>query len=182
MSDAKPATDAKGAEAEKKPKGKKKLLLMVVAILLLAGGGGGGFFWWKSRQAAVAEAAEGIEGAGGHGKEAAAEPEAEVSGALHFEPFIVNLADQGSSRYLKANIGLVVGDVEDIKHLEEDKVTMLRLRSAILEHLSQQVSEHLVTPEGKGELKKALAEQCAKVLHGHGKVVDVLFNEFVVQF
>jgi flagellar basal body-associated protein FliL len=57
---------------------------------------------------------------------------------------------------------------------------MLRTRSAILELLSTQVATRLVTPEGKSEVKKAIAEQASRLLGV--KVTDVLFSEFVVQF
>jgi flagellar FliL protein len=170
-------SEAKAETTEKKAKSKKGLLLIVVAVVLL-GGGAGGFFWWKNQQAAQAA---GKQGEGGKGHEEPAHAEAEVSGALPFQPFIVNLADQGVSRYLKADVRLVVSGAEDIKELEEDQVVMLRLRSAILEHLSQQTSDALVTPDGKEALKVAIAERCTKIL-GHAKVVDVLFAEFVVQF
>ncbi len=68
-----------------------------------------------------------------------------------------------------------------MKELEENAVVTSRLRSAILEHLSQQSSDRIVTPEGKKALKEEIAERCGKIL-GHVKVVDVLFSEFVVQF
>jgi flagellar basal body-associated protein FliL len=38
-----------------------------------------------------------------------------------------------------------------------------------------------VTPEGKAELKKVIAEQAEHATHDL-KVSDVLFSEFVVQF
>jgi flagellar basal body-associated protein FliL len=58
---------------------------------------------------------------------------------------------------------------------------MLRLRSSILEFLSQQLADELVTAEGKEKVKHAIAERAGKVL-GQGQVIDVLFSEFVVQF
>ena len=72
--------------------------------------------------------------------------------------------------------------VESMKELEEDEVTMLRLRSGILEHLSQQTADQLVTPEGKEALKKAIAERCTQDPRATRRCSDVLFAEFVVQF
>lgn len=155
-------------------KSKKAFLIPAAGILLLMGVGGGGFFWWQGRQTADAA---------GHAAPAhaeAAEP-AEVSGALPFEPFIVNLADAEGSRYLKADVRLVVSGAESLKELKEDEVVMLRLRSAILEHLSQKTAQELTTAGGKETLKQELAERCTRIL-GHAKVSDVLFAEFVVQF
>jgi flagellar FliL protein len=169
MSGSKPeAAAAKGG-------GKKGRLLVVVGAVLLVAGGAGGFFWWKSHGAAEAASAT----PDAHGEaEAAAAP---AAGALPFQPFIVNLADAGASRYLKADIRLLVSGEPNIKELEENEVVMLRLRSAILEHLSQQTSDRIATPDGKDALKKAIAEKCTKIL-GHATVTDVLFAEFVVQY
>jgi flagellar basal body-associated protein FliL len=58
---------------------------------------------------------------------------------------------------------------------------MMRARGAILELLTVQMSDALVTPGGKSELKKAIAERVGEALE-HVKVVDVLFSDFVVQF
>lgn len=156
-------------------KSRKKLMLPAVAILLLMGVAGGGFFWWQGRPAADAAATD----TQAHG--AASDGHVAVSGALPFEPFVVNLADPEGSRYLKADVRLVVSGAESIDELKEDEVVMLRLRSAILEHLSQKTATELTTAGGKETLKEEIAERCTKIL-GHAKVSDVLFAEFVVQF
>ena len=57
----------------------------------------------------------------------------------------------------------------------------MRMRSAILELLSQQTAENLVTAEGKTSLKETIAEHISP-LTGGVKVSDVLFSDFVVQF
>jgi flagellar FliL protein len=177
-------SEAKSETAEKKPKS-KKLLLIVVGLLVL-GGAGGGFFWWKTQASAADPSSAGHgDGEGDHGAaggHAAADAGVEGAEVLSFAPFIVNLADPGGTRYLKADIRLLVTGVDDIKHLAENQAVMMQIRSAMLEHLSQQVSEQVVTPEGKAALKTELRERSARLLKGHGNVADVLFNEFVVQF
>jgi flagellar basal body-associated protein FliL len=50
----------------------------------------------------------------------------------------------------------------------------------VLEHLTTLESATLVTPEGKTELKKQIAERTSAVLHL--EIRDVLFTDFVVQF
>jgi flagellar FliL protein len=166
---------SKGENAPAKTKKSRKwLLALSLGGIVLGAVGGGAFFWWKSQQAGAAAHA-----AGEHAAPVVAEPV--VSGALPFQPFVVNLADAGGTRYLKADLRLLVSGVENLKELEENEVVMLRLRSAILEYLSQQTADRIVTPEGKEALKRALAERCTALLE-HGKVSDVLFAEFVVQF
>jgi flagellar FliL protein len=180
MSTAKAAPAAANAEKqgdarpdERKKSGFKRLLMVAILLLVVAGAGGGAFWWWRNQQAAQA--------AGSPAPDAHAAEVNEVSGALQFEPFIVNLADAGASRYLKADIRLLVSGIESVKEIEEDEVVMLRLRSAILEHLSRQTSDAVATGEGKDALKHALAERCTAILQ-HAKVADVLFAEFVVQY
>ena len=65
--------------------------------------------------------------------------------------------------------------------IQETPVLVSLLRSAILELLTQQHADELVTTEGKTKLKAELKEHANQVLRGE-KVVDVLFAEFVVQF
>ncbi|MCC7044622.1 MAG: flagellar basal body-associated FliL family protein [Acidobacteria bacterium] len=148
----------------KKKRGKGLLLIMLV--LLLAGGGGGAY-WWLSRTPGVEAAPKEI-------------PLSE-RGLVPFEPFMVNLADGGGNRFLKVTLQLVLEDAESADAVLATPVVVSRIRSEILELLTQQTGAALVTPEGKAALKTAIGARLAPVLEG-GKVVDVLFSEFVVQF
>lgn len=160
---------AGGAGGKKSRKG--LVLVLGLLVALVAGGGAGGYWWWQGR----AQASGGGEAGASHA------PAEAPTGMLTFDPFVVNLADKEAPRYLKVNLRLVVSGVENPAEVQEDPVRMLRLRSAILEYLSQQTADVLVTAEGKEALKKAVAERATPLL-GHGKVTDVLFSEFVVQF
>ena len=150
-------------------KSKKGLFMILIAVLILGGGGGGAYFFYFKPASAQAQTAE-------------PEPEAEApTGIVPMEPFVVNLADQGSSRFLRCNLSLVLAEEEEAKELSEKPVDLARVRSAILELLAEQQADGLVTPEGKEALKKAIADRAAKAVH-ELKVVDVLFSEFVIQF
>lgn len=152
------------APAPKKKKGGLLKLILVVVVLLAVGGGGGA--WWMLRAS---------------GTEAAAEPGPESRGLVSFEPFLVNLADEGGTRFLKASIQLVLETTADAKEVEETPVMAGQLRSTILELLTEQSAPELVTQEGKQALKDAIKARATEHLHGR-KVIDVLFSEFVVQF
>jgi len=140
----------------------KKILILVVAVLVLAGGAGG--TWWWMRRPVEAKA-----------------PSLEERGLVSFEPFLVNLADEGANRYLKVTLGLVLETAEAAKHVEETPVVVSRLRSDILELLTEQSSTQLVSAVGKQALKAAIKTRLSEALE-HKEVVDVLFSEFVVQF
>jgi len=172
-------SDAKAAPAAAKKGGSKKMMIVVAAVLIL--GGGGGFFYWKKTQAAAAEDTESTsEHASSKSTKKSKHKEVEPTGVVPMEAFLVNLADSNASRFLRVTLRLVVETPEEAKEIEESPVKQARARSAILELLATQESAKLVTPEGKDELKKAIAEATSKVLGL--EVHDVLFTDFVVQF
>lgn len=152
-----------------KKKGKLPLILGAVGALAAVGGGA----YWFMRPAP--------EGAKAEAKAAAPAHEEEAAGVLSFEPFVVNLADGEGSRFLKVTVQLVVPGEATVAEIEENPVQMVRLRSDLLDLLSEQNSEDLVTADGKLALKEAIAERAAEVLDPH-EVSDVLFSDFLVQF
>ena len=177
------STEAQAAPtaAPAAPKKSRRGLLIVIALLVVVLAGGGGAAYWFLLRPAPAEAAE---------AEAEAEPEAEpATGVVPLEPFVVNLADPGVSRFLRVTLALVVADETVAKELHEEEMQLLRVRSAVIDLLSQKQASELVTPEGKAALKAAIAEGATAALAAGShdaehalEVADVLFAEFIVQF
>ena len=168
--------EAAAPAAPPPPVKKRRLLKWIVlslVILLLLGGAGAGAAWWFFFRSPVAAEAAGA----GNGKAA----RQEGGGIVSMEQFLVNLADKDAQRFARVTLRLVVETKEEALEIEEDEVAKVRLRSAILELLTQQTAEALTTVEGKAQLKKAIAERGAQALGGK-KVLDVLFTDFVVQF
>jgi flagellar FliL protein len=157
----------------KKKSGLLKWIVISVLVLLVLGGGGGAawWFWFRTPPPAEEGAAE------AHKAEAAPEGE----GIIPMEQFLVNLADTGAQRFVRVTLRLVVAEEAEAAAIEKNEVKKARLRSTILELLTQQTASVLVTVEGKEQLKKMIAERTSKVL-GETKVLDVLFTDFVVQF
>lgn len=158
-------------EAGKAPAKKKSRLvpILIVAVVLVAGAGGGGA-WYMLR-------ASSPEGA------APAESEKKLSehGLVKFEPFVVNLADEGNQRFLRASIQLVVESPEEAAEFEEKPVLLMGARDAIVNTLSEQTSDHLGTAEGRVKLRETLKEHVSAALK-EIEVVDVLFSDFVIQY
>lgn len=146
-------------------KGRGKLLPLLLSVLLLGGGGGGAYWYFVARPAAAGVTP--------------AEPE--PTGIAALEPFVVNLADPGGSRFLRVSLALVVKDERAAAELGEDPIVKSRIRSSLIELLTQQRSDVLVTPDGKAALKAAIKNQVSHAAHAV-EVSDVLFSEFVVQF
>jgi flagellar protein FliL len=166
------AEDQEGAAPEPAPKPLKSkkggaMKWLVIGSLFIVLGGAGAAWWMLG--ASTTEAAE------------ASEPELSTRGVFAFEPFLVNLADEGGQRFLKATVSLVVESPEEAKHIEEMPVIVAHVRSAIIEVLTQQKAPALVTPDGKTALKQAIKERTSPLMPNK-KVLDVLFSEFVVQF
>jgi flagellar FliL protein len=156
----------KTPEAPKKKK-RSKLLLLAPLVLVLAGVPAGAYFWMHRGAA------------NGEGGAAAQEPE--NLGVMPLDPFTVNLADKEAPRFLRLTVQLVLNEKSEIEELRKDTLKQAQLRSSLLELLTQQIAEHLNSPEGKAELKKAIAARASEALKPL-KVTDVLFSDFVVQF
>ena len=145
--------------------GLKKLLKIALPVVVVLGAAGAGGWWWLGRSTVAA----------------ATETPLAERGLVTFEPFLVNLADAGGSRFLKVNVQLVVASPEQAKKVQESPVVLMQVRSGILELLTQQSAAALVTAVGKKDLKAAIKAHASTLLPGQ-QVVDVLFSEFVVQF
>ena len=167
------ATAPTAPAAEAAPKKSRRGLIMIAGIALIVVLGGGGAAYWMYAKGAPVE---------GEGEaEAKEEEHAEPGAAVPLEPFVVNLADPGGSHFLRVNLSLVVEDEEQALVFEESPVTKMKVRSAVLELLALQAADTLITPAGKTELKKAIAEAAGKAA-SEVHITDVLFSEFVVQF
>ena len=139
--------------------------MMIVAVAVLAAGAAGGGAWFFMRNKGPAPVVE---------------KKLSEHGLVKMEPFVVNLADEGNQRFLRASIQLVVEDEAEALEFEEKPVLVMGARSAIVNTLTEQTSEHLGTVEGKAELREALKEKVSEALKL--EVVDVLFSDFVIQY
>jgi len=149
------------------PAKSRKLLIIIVAVLVVAGGGGGAYWKFFAKSADPAAVAA---------KKKPTLPPAMLS----FDPFVVNLADGGTPRFLRVTLGLVVEGEKQAKEFSENAVVRTKVRSSLLELLSQQQASELITQAGKDALKKSIIER-AKHDAEELEVNDVLFTEFIVQ-
>lgn len=187
---------------------KSKLLIIIVAILLLVGGGGA-YYFLMLNQGESAEAKkkdrhqdgeeeEGEEHAN-TGEQASAQTDeeetaeeeeaAEEHGGGHGEssgpridPFVVNLADPGSRRYLRMNLNIALKKPKEDEPLLQAR--MPQLRDVVLLLLSSKTSEQLRGPEGKTALRQELIDQVNQVLTKKKKkkvIKNLYFTEFLIQ-
>jgi flagellar FliL protein len=144
-------------------------LALLVGVVVAAAGGGG--YWWARQQQPLAAAAV---------ETTAPAKDPRRGSLLPLDTFTVNLADPGASRFLRVTVQLVLAEKDAAAEIEHDPLLKTRVRSAVLELLTTQQSQVLVTPEGKATLKDEIAARVTEA--AHVEVSDVLFSDFVVQF
>ena len=148
-----------------KPKCRFKKILILALVGLLFVGGGLVAYILMSDDPPV-------------GKEAqASQTTPKNSVTMPLEPFLVNLADRESRRYLKLKVELKVDSEGTAKELEK---SLPRIRDALILLLSSKTYLDLSTYEGKQQLKQEIKKRVA-ALPGGSKVSEVFFTEFVAQ-
>jgi flagellar FliL protein len=164
MSDEAPPTLTPAVTAAKSSK--------AVLGLLLLNLGGTGFVAFKLLTAHPAAA-----GAPGAPHAAAAALAGEAMGPIvALDPFVVNLDEPGTSRYLKVAIQVEVAPkTEDVLAKSKELV-----RDAVLSHLSGLHLKDTLGTEAKDRLRQDLVAKINKLL-GPGKVRRMFFQDFVVQ-
>ena len=162
-------------------------LIMMVVIVLLSNAMGAGATWFFVRRtmaAVVTQGAEGKEAAGKDGMEGKdAVDITEVLGksaVVPLEPFVVNLADSDTARYLRVKISLMVDDKSKLKEVEENQALQLKVRDVILQTLTRKTSHDLINDEGKKKLRKEIQDEVGPFFK-EPKLNDVMFTEFVIQ-
>ena len=96
---------------------------------------------------------------------------------MPLEPFLVNLADKESRRYLKLKLELEVDSEGSQKELEK---FLPHIRDGLILLLSSKTYLDLSTMEGKQQLKEEIKKRVS-ALPGGKKVSNVFFTEFVAQ-
>jgi len=148
-------------EVQEKPRS-KKILIIIPLLLVLLGGGGAGAYFKFARAPAVST-----------------EEKKQVESTVYYEmdTLIVNLADPGGKRFLKATIKLKMSSPSV---MEECKSHNFQMRDLVLTLLSSKECEEVMSPEDKVVLKKQIMETLNRMLQ-KGQALDVYFTEFLVK-
>lgn len=104
----------------------------------------------------------------------------EKGGALALDPFVVNLADSDSARYLRIKVSLMVDDKTKMAELQDNQALQVKLRDVILQTLTQKTAHDISNEEGKNKLRHEIQTK----IEGYfkkPKLVDVMFTDFVIQ-
>lgn len=101
----------------------------------------------------------------------------EVGPMVSLDPFVVNLNEPGSPRYLRVAITLELRSEGDQRPLEQRRIP---LRDAILRHLSDLDTDRLQSAQDKERLRRELLA-LGEELFGAPLVRDAYFTEFMIQ-
>jgi flagellar FliL protein len=148
------------------------IIVAIVFVLLLGMMGTGFFFMWNKMNAANAHSAD--------SGETGAPPAEELVkiGPIHpLDTFIVNLADEGGSRYLRVTMNLELKD-KDAVALVQERLPMIR--NGVLMLLPAKKYADISTVEGKDALRDELVAKLNSFLKPDS-VANIYFTEFVVQ-
>jgi flagellar FliL protein len=94
--------------------------------------------------------------------------------------FVVNYGGPGRLKYLKADISLRVGDAQSANSVRHH---MPYIRNNLVMLFSAQTDESIGSQEGKEALRREALQEVRNVLlqeEGHEDVVDLYFNEFLI--
>ena len=168
---------AEGEEEKTEVQGKKPLIKWVaIGVLGLAVLAGVGFFFMKGGSADQEMTAEELAVEEEELEDFDLEDEKEMA-LYDLDPFIVNLADVGTIRYLKVTIKLHLAKEEFREAVER---FLPQLRDSLLILLSSKDYEGIRSVDGKMELRDEIIGRANAVLKRRA-VRTAYFTEFVVQ-
>ncbi|HDM77272.1 MAG TPA: flagellar basal body-associated FliL family protein [Deltaproteobacteria bacterium] len=158
----------KGEKKEKKSS--KKLILILLVLMLLGGGGAFGYIkFFKAKKAGNAETKKAVE--------VAPKGSSEKLTAMPLNPYLVNLIDPDTRRYLKVRIVLNLSEKKVEKEITEK---LPSISDSIIMYLTSKTYDEVISPMGKKKLKSEIQKIVNKHLQT-GRVNQVFFTEFLVQ-
>src|SRR5688572_17954728 len=172
--------------AEKPAKQSNKGLIIVIAAVSLISSAGGASLTAYLVGRAIAKLPAAVAHAEASPESEEARKEAELAeaiehgGVVPLDPFVVNLADQDSARYLRIKVTLMVDDKHKVKEVVENMALTGKVKDVILQTLSRKTSHDLINEEGKNKLRAEIQDGISRYFK-EPKLTDVMFTEFVIQ-
>ena len=147
------------------------IILSAVAFVFMALVGGGFFMMWTK----IASLAPPEEAAADNPEDAVEVPA--VGDMFPLETFVVNLADAGGKRYLRATMQLELAPEEHPETLEK---RLPQIRDIVLTILPTKEFNDIRTVEGKSALRTEILDRLNEILNGK-IIANLYFTEFVIQ-
>ena len=145
-----------------------KIIIVVMLGLLLIGGAGFAGFYFASKSAPKTGSETKV-----------TEPKVTEEAFYAAGEFLVNLADEGSKRYLKVRI-IAAYDSENKKLPAELEKKRDVISDSIISVLRVKKTTELSSAKGPEDLKKEILARVNSVLSS-GKLTNIYYNDFFVQ-
>lgn len=151
-----------GDENEKKRGGRGRTILLLLLAVIIGGGATFGALWFF----------------GPLSKPVQATPKERPMETLDLGDRVINLADEGPSRYLRVQV--VLEYPLDKKLVEEIEAKQPMLTEAVLTILRGKTSDEVLPVKNQEAIKKEILDHINSQLL-HGKVERLYFTDFLVQ-
>lgn len=181
------AVETQEVAVEAKKGGSNILLIIVVVMLflILVGGAAAAYFMLNedtevlddAQQAKQSQIVAAPAGAASQTSFTRNTDYSQIGPMYPMDQFIVNLYNEGSSRYLKSTINFELSVAE--LSIEMDTKKPL-IRDIVIKTLSAKTYEEISTIRGKENLKDEIAVKVNQVL-SDGQVNNLFFTDFVIQ-
>lgn len=152
---------------------KNIIIFSVIAALLLGAMGAGFYVLWGKVSAMEAKIAQLLPEEEKEGEAAVDEPRPIIS----LPTMVVNLADKGGRRYLRATLGLELAKMEDEPKLE---ARLPQVKDAALKIMATRSFQEINDIAGKEGLRDEIVASLNDIIKSKA-VTNVYFTEFVVQ-
>jgi flagellar FliL protein len=177
------AVETQEVVAEKKGGSNILLIVVVVLLFLLVVGGAAAAYFMLNEDEAVLDDANAATQSKVVAKPVAKQTSTRSTDYTKMGPiypmdqFIVNLYNEGSSRYLKTTINFELSIPELSAEMDTKKPL---IRDIVIKTLSAKTYEEISTIKGKENLKDELALKVNQVLTD-GQINNLFFTDFVIQ-
>jgi flagellar protein FliL len=103
--------------------------------------------------------------------------------AIPFDDVVVNLGDEKFNRYLRVKLMIAVDEADSREVTETITKQKAFLKSWLICHLSDQSSQEVSRRLNVNRIRREVCDQFNVMLYpnGEGKIVDILFDMFVIQ-
>jgi flagellar protein FliL len=161
--------------ADEKPapaKGGKKFLMIWGLMALFAVGAGAALPWVYAHQTAETPTKK--------KKTESAKPQLT---AIPFDDVVVNLGEEKLNRYLRVKLMIAVEETDAREVAELVTKQKAFVKSWLICHLSEQSTQEVSRRINVNRIRREICDQFNVMLfpEGEGKIVDILFDMFVVQ-
>ncbi|SPD74017.1 Flagellar protein FliL [uncultured Desulfobacterium sp.] len=150
-------------------KNKPMLLIIIISVAFLFLMGGGFYFLWHKVTPEEPKTEQ--------KKDEVKEEKDEVKPMYALTPFIVNLADQDVTRYMRITMELELAGEETTAEVEK---RLPQIRDAILTIIPSKTAKDISSVEGKTALRDEIIQRLNSFIK-KGKITNIYFTEFVIQ-